>query len=81
MRPRRQPKLTSGRANHESRLSSPYLTLHWSRMLNDFRLRAVGEHVPQLRWIHIAVFLDQPRNVVAPEPAAGLALDRQGGRC
>ena len=44
-----------------------------------FRLRAVGEDVPQLGQFHVAVFLDELGNV-APEPAAGLALNRERGR-
>ena len=42
------------------------------------RLRAIGEHVPQLRELGIAVLFHEPGDVVAAAPAAGLALDRQG---
>ena len=41
-------------------------------------LRAIGEHVPQLRELGIAVLFHEPGDVVAAAPAAGLALDRQG---
>jgi hypothetical protein len=41
-------------------------------------LRAVGEHVAQVRQLRIAVLLDEPGDVVAAAPAAGLALDREG---
>jgi hypothetical protein len=42
------------------------------------RLRAIGEDVTQVGKLYIAIFLDQPGDVVAAAPAAGLALDRQG---
>ena len=47
-------------------------------MLCDPRLRAVGEHVPQLRQLGVAVFLNEPGDVVTASSAAGLALDREG---
>jgi hypothetical protein len=43
-----------------------------------FRLRAVGEHVPQFGQLHVAVFFHEAGDVVATAPTAGLALDRQG---
>ena len=42
------------------------------------RLRAIGEHVPEVGKLHVAILLHQLRDVVAAAPAAGLALDRQG---
>jgi hypothetical protein len=70
-----RPQLTM--ANHESRLSSPYLTLHWSRTLNDF---ALGQLARTCRSSgnYIAVLLDQLGDVVAAAAAARLALDREG---
>ena len=44
-----------------------------------FRLRAIGEHVPQFGKLGIAVLLHEPGDVVAAAPAARLAFDRQGG--
>ena len=47
-------------------------------MLERPGLRAIGQHVPQVRQFHIAVLLDELGDVVATAPAAGFALDRQG---
>ena len=75
--------LTSGRGDNRLResskpaiLSVPHLALVADA--ERFRLRAIGEHVPQLRQFHVAVFFHQAGDVVAASPAAGLAFDRQG---
>jgi hypothetical protein len=41
------------------------------------RLRAIREYMPQLGQLRITVLFDQPGDVVAAAPAAGLALDRE----
>ena len=56
---------------------SPYLTLHWSWMLND-RFRAVREHMPQVGQFHLAVLFDQLWYCQGgPNRAARFALDRR----
>jgi hypothetical protein len=42
------------------------------------RLRAIGEHVPEVGKLHVAILLHQLRDVVAAAPAAGLAFDGDG---
>jgi hypothetical protein len=42
------------------------------------RLRAIRQHVPQLRQLHIAVLFHEPGDVVAAASAAVRAFDRQG---
>ena len=68
-----------GVGEHKSRLSLPYD--NFAPVIDRLRSRlwAVREQLPQLRKFRIAVPLDQPRNVVAPEPAAWGALDRKRG--
>jgi hypothetical protein len=43
------------------------------------RLRAIGEHVPQLRKLGVAVLFDEAGDDIAAAATAGLALDGQGG--
>jgi hypothetical protein len=43
------------------------------------RLGAIGEDVAQIRKLHVAISLDQSRDVVAAPTAACLAFDRQRG--
>jgi hypothetical protein len=40
---------------------------------------ALREHVPEVRQFYVAIFFDQSSDVVAPAPAARLALDRERG--
>ena len=42
------------------------------------RLGTIREHVSQIREFRVAVFLDEPGDVIATAPAAALALDRKG---
>jgi hypothetical protein len=43
------------------------------------RLRAIGQHMPEVGQLGVAIFLDELGDVLAPAPAAGLALDRERG--
>ena len=75
--------LTSGRGDNRLRKSSKpaILSVPHLALVADaerFRLRAIGEHVPQLRQFHVAVLFHEAGDVVAAAPTAGLALDRQG---
>jgi hypothetical protein len=75
--------LTSGRGDNRLRKSSKpaILSVPHLALVADaerFRLRAIGEHVPQLRQFHVAVLFYEAGDVVAAAPTAGLALDRQG---
>jgi hypothetical protein len=39
-------------------------------------LRAIGEDMPQIGELRVAILFDELGDVVAPDPSAGLALDR-----
>jgi hypothetical protein len=47
-------------------------------MLSDFAFGTIGEYMPQLGELGVAVLFHQPGDVIAAAPAAGLALDREG---
>ena len=73
-----RPPATRATSANQNRLSSPYLTLHWSWMLNDFAFGQLASTCRSSGNFMSPYFSISLATLYRPAPTAELAFDREG---